>query len=213
MVRHAVMQMQRQTYPVDHVIYINAAFPAGQAQPNANYEQLIRDAGAMFPERVAVLKGPTLTHHQNYMAAINAVDVNRYDIFLQVDDDDLYLANYVQGVVDSYRTDKWDYSGTASNGLLRGTVWIEDMMLAGVGFEPEDIALGVPEIIPPSLALSRRAVLALKEMPDSGVYHDVQWRRYIARLGMARKVRTDRNFIYYVHGKNVSTGHWLDNDP
>jgi hypothetical protein len=210
MLRHAVMQMQRQTYPVDHIVYLNAPLVAGQPQVNRNYETLVRDAAAEAPERLKLRIGPTGTHHQNYMAALSAIDLEDYDLFVQVDDDDLYLHAYVESIVRHYQASPWDYSGSASAGLLRGAVWEENTHLPSLGLGDEDRAAGVPPIIPPTLALSRRAVLALRDMPDTGDYHDRMWRRYLARHGdMVLAIRPERHFVYHLHGHNASTAPWL----
>jgi len=211
LLRHAALQMQSQTYPVDHSVYINAPDGPGGVQINANYADLLRDIKRQVGERLHLTFGPSLGHHTNYMSAIEAVNIDDYDLFIQVDDDDIYFADYVQAVVDDFVDGDWDYSGTRSLGVLMGASYDKTTEIPSLGLNAKEAALGIPEIMPPTLALSRKAVRALRDIVDSDVYHDPQWRSHLAQLpDIKMATRTEAQFVYNVHGENASTSMWLE---
>ena len=79
-----------------------------------------------------------------------------------------------------------------------------------LGLADEDLELGIPEIMPPTLALSRRALRAVLDVEDDGQWEDVLWRRHLAKIdGLKMSVRPRSNFVYNIHGRNASTASWL----
>jgi len=85
------------------------------------------------------------------------------------------------------------------------------VVIASLGLSDEERQLGTPDIMPSSLALSRRAVERIFNLGDTGNWEDAQWRMPLARTpGIKMSVRDDSDFIYNIHGGNVSTGSWLE---
>jgi hypothetical protein len=82
---------------------------------------------------------------------------------------------------------------------------------AALGLAQEDIDLRIPNIMPSSGAFSRRAIRAIFEAPGSDLIDDIYWRRVLARTpDLVMTVRNDRNFVYNIHGANLSTSTWLE---
>ena len=210
MLRHAVLQMQAQSYPVDHSVYINTSEVIDGVQVNANYADLLRDIEKKTNDRLKLSFGPSLGHHSNYLSAIEAVNIEDYDLFIQVDDDDIYFAEYVQAVVDDFVENNWDYSGSRSLGILMGANYDKETEIPSLGLNAKEEALGIPEIMPPTLAMSRKVVRALGDIVDNDIYHDPQWRRHLAQIsGIKMAIRGEAQFVYNVHGENASTSMWL----
>jgi hypothetical protein len=209
MLRHCIMQMQRQTYPADHVIYVNSPDEAAEDFTTLNYEVLLDDLVANSASLLKIGYGPTLTPQNNYVAALSQITLDRYDVFLKIDDDDIYLHDYVMNVVRDYESFKWDYSGSRSDGHLNGHRWRRNVVIASLGLSDEEHELGIPDVMPSSLALSRRGIQTTLNLHDTGEWEDVQWRRHLARTpGIKMSAREDSGFIYNIHGDNVSTGSW-----
>ncbi len=205
MLRHCIMQMRHQTYPIDHSIYINSPEWPDHSASHA-YEKILGD---LDEPRVRISYGPTKSPHGNYMATIEQICIEDYDLFLKIDDDDIYFRNYVADVVSDFELRRWDYSGSSSEVHLNGHRVVADCLQC-LGLADEDRELGIPEIMPPTLALSRKAIRAMLEVHDSGGWEDVLWRRHLAKIaGMKMSVRPVSNFIYNIHGRNASTGSWL----
>ena len=205
--------MQNQTYPTDHVIYVNSADERSHDFTTLDYSGILDDLIKRFRPSLKVGYGPSKSHHENYLAALNLVSIDQYDLFLKIDDDDIYFCEYVRGVVGDFQTRHWDYSGTMSNGYLNGFRWRPRSRLIGLGLDEQDVQLGIPEIMPPTAAFSRKAIEALLQMDDDGSIEDLQWRRHLARTqGMRMAARSDTNFVYNIHGGNLSMSDWLETD-
>jgi hypothetical protein len=207
LLRHCIMQMAQQSHPVDHAIYVNAS--AGDvSRLRREYGRILSDLSTL--PRVRITYGPHLSSQRNYLAHVDAKLFDNYDLFLKIDDDDIYLRNYVEDVVSDFVERRWDYSGAVSDGYLNGPRLIAHE-LRSLGLSEEDHRLGIPEIMPPTIALSRKAALAILEVEDQGVSDDFLWRRHLGRIsGMKMCVRPKSNFIYNIHGGNISTSAFLE---
>ena len=215
MLRHCIMQMQRQTYPVDHVIYLNSDEDQATDHSSLDYSRLIEDACSPGAGRVFLDYGPTKSPHGNYLAALALVDIEDYDLFIKIDDDDIYLKGYAEDIVADFRANRWDYSGTHSHGLLNGRRWYPDTRMQDLGMGADDHALKIPGIMPPSSAFSRRAMKAIMAANDAtsaanGVWDDYMWRRVVGRTpGLVMAQRQDENFVYNIHGGNAFAAPWF----
>lgn len=210
MLRHCIMQMQRQSFPLDHVIYVNSINEPGSEYIADNYSGLLEDLLEGTQGSLKIGYGKTLSFHENYTAALSLANINNYDLFLKIDDDDIYRQNYVEDVVRDFVSRKWDYSGAVSAGLLVGHKWEPHCVLAGLGLGEMDRELKVPDLMPSTAAFSRKAIKAILSLEAVDGFEDVHWRRHLARrLEIVMAQREDKNFVYNVHGDNVSTGTWL----
>lgn len=207
MLRHCIMQIGLRSYSVDHAIYVNS--DDIDDRTSRDYDFLLKDAGGRGSGRLIVGYGPSLSPHRNGLEALQLADLDEYDLFLKVDDDDIYLSGYVEGVVQDFLSNRWDYSGTHSIGMINGHRWIKDIK-AGLGESQLDIELGVPHVMPPTAAFSRRAVQVLLGIEDRPGSQDQIWRRTLAKVpGLAMAIRHEANFVYNIHGANLSTSSWL----
>lgn len=211
MLRHCIMQIKNQSYSADHVIYVNSPLEQTTSETSLHYENLLEDLchdGSGGKIRIGF--GPSQTFQKDRASAIRMVDIQDYDLFLIVDDDDIYLKDYVRDVVQDFEVRKWDFSGTFSNGHLNGYRWKRNVNLETLGLSGEDHELGVPKFMPPTAAFSRKAIKALLELPEDEDFSDSRWRRHLAAdPGISVKARTDKNFVYNIHGGNKSTGAWF----
>ena len=207
MLRHCILQIRQQTYPTDHVIYVNVPEGSDAEMALVDYSALLDDVSRGSRTRIRIAHGQSGTLHKNFVSALRLIDVEEYDIFLKVDDDDIYMRNYTKEIVDDFQIRKWDYSGTSSWGILNGFRWNRDMPLSDLGLAEEDLALGVPKVMPPSVAFSRKAINSVLTLSDEDGFEDIRWRRHLASApAMVLATRRDRNFVYNIHGGNVSTG-------
>ena len=210
LLRHCILQMKAQTYPVDHSVYLN-----GTRDDRALYEDLLG-------EHLLLRFGPRRDQHRNYLSAVHAAALDDYDLFCKIDDDDVYRADYIEGVVADFARYGWDYSGSHSEGWIRGAQWLSEAVIPGFDLPSEfDLELGVLYIMPPTAAFSRRAMRCISgldltsppaELRLGRAYEDVAWGRVIAQAGLATRVRDSSRFTYHVHGGNLSTAHALDPD-
>jgi hypothetical protein len=202
MLRHCVMQMQLQTHAVDHAIFVNA--PGARLQ--LDYRPLLARIPMNPSSRLVAGFGATEGQHANALAALALVDLDAYDLFLKVDDDDVYEVDYVELCVRDFERRRWDFSGAPSVGYLDdrefnpGGVW-EDL-----GYSEDDVALGVDPFMPPTMAFSRKALDVVMALEDNGFeWEDVQWRQAIYRdPGLVKRMRPGGSFHYNRHPRGVS---------
>jgi Coenzyme PQQ synthesis protein D (PqqD) len=203
--RHCILQMRSQSYTVDHAVYVN-----GADNPGELYDDLLG-------ENVFLRFGPSMYQHDNHVRAIETAPYERYDLFCKIDDDDVYRLNYIEEIVADFSRDQWDYSATHSDGRINGSRWLADQRLNGFGLSDIDRSLGIKEAMPPTVVFSRRGIECVRQLgpisPETewnmqGNW-DAIWIRTLARLGLRQSVRAQSNFIYHIHGANLTTGSWL----
>ena len=66
--RHCLLQMQQQTYPLDHAVYLNSPeYKSPDTDPH-NYMSLVDDIIITKGKKIHIGYGPTASHHKNHMA-------------------------------------------------------------------------------------------------------------------------------------------------
>jgi len=211
MLRHCVIQMQLQNYDLDHAIFINYIDGERDNSSARDYFLFIKDVNIRNKNNIFLDYGKYADMHSNNLRAIELSDIDNYDLFLKIDDDDIYQSNYVHDVVEDYLRFGWDYSGSHSDGILNGSRWYPDDKKTDLGLSKKDVELGVIPIMPPTAAFSRRAIKKIMQLEPFDGFDDVGWRKHLAADNeMKCHVREKSNFIYNIHGANVSTGSWLE---
>ena len=201
--------MRCQSIPVDHAIYLNGG---------EDTRELYRD---LQSPHLFLHFGPPATQHDNYVHALRILPHQGYDLFCKIDDDDIYETTYIEGVVNDFLEHQWDYSGSFSNGVIRGRRWLPRERWQSLGLTDFDRELSVIEVMPSTAAFSRHGIECVLGLADTSKalnldwridehYEDVGWRRAIARTSLRQHVRQESRFIYHIHGGNVSTGSWLE---
>lgn len=202
---HCIKQMQAQTHPVDHCIYLNT--------PDYADVEGLKELAALLVEENPEPRAPVITvgessrQHANYMSALAPADLDEYDLFLAVDDDDLYGRRYVEHCVSDFDANGWDLSGCYSHGFIDGGRFTPAVRWKGLGADQHDVELGVPEMMPPTYALSRRALDVIMALTDDMTNReDAQWRWAIKTSGdLTIAVRPQTDFMHHRHGGNIST--------
>lgn len=200
---NCALQMQAQSYPVDHSIFINHP-DAIASQDTTNYANLILKYIQNPKGKVTIGYGKSGSQHQNHTSAINLSRVQDYDIFLKIDDDDFYFPDYVKSVVDSWFAQRWDFSGSHSDGMMKGEEWQRVRLLHSLGEGRGDE--GVIKVMPPTMAFSRAAIQKILSIPEPETkWEDKAWRQLMAKERQLKsEVRKAAPFMYNLHGGNIS---------
>jgi hypothetical protein len=195
--------MKAQTYKVEHHIYING-------DPSSAY--VVAD---ILGDSTFVRVGPSLTQHENHMKAIDMC--GDADLYIKIDDDDIYRPRYIENIVRSYMEGKWDYSAGHSNGIILGTTFRQGT-LQSLCVDPteEELQEGIVMFMPPTLALNSSALEEIRNLKPEDMHHsyeDIVWRNRLwyseERFLLRDDQRFTRDFTYVVHGANISTSGWL----
>ena len=101
---------------------------------------------------------------------------------------------------------KWDFSGSFSDGVILNEKWQEKRKLYKLG---EDIPkLDIPDMMPGTYAFSKKAISILSKLSNIEGYEDPAWRKELSNhRDISIQFRQSSNYIYNIHGKNISTFH------
>ncbi len=205
MLRHAILQMAVQTVPVDLAIYINS-----NEEENTDYTDLISDISSINNQKVFVSFGPSFHQHINHFSAIDQVNIGDYDLFLKIDDDDIYRRNYVEDTVKDFELNNWDFSGEHCYGGINGYKWKVDYFIKNMGLQEGEKCCGIAA----TWAFSKEAVKAISKVdPYSPWFEDRLWKFHLehhTELKLYCRNNNNHNYHQNVHGKNTSTDGWLE---
>lgn len=209
--RHCILQMQNQTYQVDHAVYVNAE----NGDSSSNYLPILEEFKPIDERHLFLSFGPSLKQHDNHVTAINLAPWESYDLFLKVDDDDVYLKDYVEKVVTDFEKNHWDFSGSSAENQINGRHYIPHA-LNHLGYTPFDETLSIPGkmFLGGTLAFSLKAMqflMTLRATP--GLWEDLMWIRSIAGNAALKTCRRENSrYIYNIHGQNLTTSKCLKKD-
>jgi len=201
MLRQCIFNAKNQTYKgFFHTINITS-------DPNdlENYIALLEDV--YTPENMNIIHSTNEHTHFNNIKAMKAVDdYESYDLFIKMDDDDIYKSNYVQNIVDKFNSDSTiDTVSTKIRNQLNGfRIYTEEPIFDSLGGNPGNSNYHMPM----TFAFNKRAFDAIKNLEQKDVfgYDDMMWRMHWEAHGLKHvAVENEDEIIWHVHGKNVST--------
>ncbi len=204
--RSCMLQMQAQTYGLDHGIFLNS--PQYHSPDDGfNYLKLVDDIVIKPGNEVLLAYGKQGHQHFNHMRAISQFDVEQYDLFLKIDDDDVYRCEYVHDVVDDFKQNRWDFSASFSDGIIKK----DDYQVFKKG-SLNDLIINDQSYpsMPGTYAFSRSAIqhiirLGKTHKWDSS-YEDPTWVNWMQdHLDFVCAYREKSSYVYFVHGDNYST--------
>ncbi len=209
LLRNSILQMQHQTYRVDHAVYINSDDPE-KDQYLTDYTDLLNDVVSKNGNKVIVSFGRSFQQHRNHLEALRLVDLDEYDLFLKIDDDDIYKSYYVEEVVKDFGENRWDFSGNHCVGVINGARWRPDLIYKNLGAKSGDEDVGMSG----TWAFSRSAINEITSIDEeSRGFEDNIWEAKLKNnpdIKIYRRQNNNANYIYNIHGKNISTGDWLE---
>ena len=198
--RHCVMQLQQQSYPLDHVVYVNSSDYKDHHDEH-NYLELLTDITISNENNLKVGYGPSSSHHRNHMAAIRLINWKDYDLFFKIDDDDIYRKNYIKDAVDDYIERQWDFSGEMSYGhLLNNTLWKKNHHLRQF---VSDKNYQQGQFMPPTFTWNLKGMHKIMSIDNIQGAEDPVWKNtLITSPDIKTMVRKIGNFTYNVHQDN-----------
>ena len=200
--RCCMLQIQSQAYTCSHGVFINSS---DYQSPNdsTNYMSLINDINISKQSVVKVGYGKTGHQHFNHMAALLQFDIDNYDLFLKIDDDDIYSLDYVKNVVEDYQHKLWDFSAVASKGFVNKTSY-EKFKSVHFGHKKKHDILNT---MPGTYAFTRKAIKSLIDKGNDykwlGKYEDNVWLKWMKdEESLKCSVRDVQDYVYIIHENN-----------
>ncbi len=172
------------------------------------YDDLLHD------NRLIVTVGNNHTEgfsHFNNMDTIRSVpDYESYDLFIKMDDDDIYKSRYVENIVKLFNDNPdVDITSTKIIYQLNGnTIYGNPYGYDNLGGNPNNSNYHMPM----TFAFNKRAFDAIKDLTLADVcgHDDMMWRVAWEKLGYKHlRVMNDDEIVWHIHGKNASTGYFL----
>jgi hypothetical protein len=167
-----------------------------------NFKILIDD---LKTEKNSFIFSVNSHQHTNHMKPILAVeDYETYDIFVKIDDDDIYKKDYVKTIVDYFNNNDVDVLSSKMKYQLNGS-FLRKGDYGSLGGNPE----GCDFKIPSTFAFNLKALNLIKDINTIYGFEDNMWRDRWCNKCKIAEVDNTENIIWYIHGKNISTSDFL----
>jgi len=173
-----------------------------------NYECLYDD---VFDNRFIVEYRRNASTHVNAMGTIaHAISrcASPFDIYIKIDDDDIYKRDYVKTIVKFFETHNCDIlSSKIGFQLNNHFLSIGDYHNLGGDFPHNNF------LMPQTYAFSHKAYEIICGIKDDGNFDDLQWRYAWVTKGLSdHNVDNSGNIVWHIHGRNASVGDWFRRD-
>ncbi len=206
MLRSCMLNVKNQTYSgIKHLINIT-----NDIDDLHVYLDVIDD---VFNSRTMRICHSINNHtHFNNMTAIKQLKTHEdYDLFIKMDDDDIYKADYVQTIVDAFKADPTIdiVSSKISHQLNGNKLMYNSERYDNLGGNPGESTYHMPM----TFAFNKKAFNVIKNLTHADIigHDDMMWRIQWEAHGLKHvAVQNDDNVIWHVHGKNVSTAEFLE---
>jgi hypothetical protein len=202
MLRQCILNAKNQTYKgFFHTINITSDLEDMQ-----NYLPLLEDVYTL--EDMNIMHSVNNHTHFNNIKAIKAVNnYESYDLFIKMDDDDIYKADYVKNIVDAFKTHPYvDIVSSEIKYQLNGNN-IHEVNAKDLGGNRD-----VDYKMPMTYAFNKKALNAIINLQSKDMYgfDDMTW-RIIWKAYELKHVVVDNSqqIVWHIHGKNVSTANFL----
>lgn len=140
---HCINNILNQSYAeFRYVVGICFDQPEEQEQYNILLKEFLKD------KRLSIFYHKNMDQHDNYLYPIKKVDYHKYNLFIKIDDDDIYKPQYIADIIENFTNNKTDiisseikyqiHNNKLESGLFDhvGGVWGPDSV--------SDIKFGMP---------------------------------------------------------------------
>lgn len=172
---------------------------------NLNKELTLKIFDDLLSENTFINFNINDNQHINHIKAITSVNnLDDYDIFIKIDDDDIYKKNYVKNIVDYFEKAEVDIISSKVILQLNGNTLIK-VNQHDLGGNPE----GCNFKIPATFAFNRKALNLILKINDNYGFEDNMWRDMWCGKCNIGEIDNTNEFIWHIHGKNISTSDFL----
>lgn len=150
--------------------------------------------------------------HFNNMAAIKAVKgFDKYDLYIKMDDDDVYKSGYVENIVNKFQEDPTIdiVSSKIKYQLKQHTMYVSNKLYDNLGGNPKRTNYHMPM----TFAFNNKAFQIIKDLSDKDItgFDDMTWRIHWNKHKLKHaSVDNSQEIIWHIHGKNVSTASFIE---
>lgn len=177
------------------------------------YSKLLEDFSD--DPRLHIFFHPNLDQHDNYLYPIRNMTYDKYEVFIKIDDDDIYKKNYLKYNLSIYKKQNCDIISSIINYQINNNTIYQGVFDNVGGYWHEDLESDTQFGMPFSYVFNKKCLEILlnttaKELKTIHPFEDPGWRRKWRNIGVKSHVITNAdNSIYHIHGKNISSSPWL----
>lgn len=198
MLRECILNAKNQSY-TDFTHSISIMYE--DESETTNYEYLFDD---IIDDRFLIRYNKNSSSLARYMTAISQ-SPERYDLYIKMDDDDIYKRDYVKTIVEYFETHECDVLSSHISSQLNNYFLSKGNYRSLGGHYPNNNYL-----MPMTYAFSHKAYETLLDVKDNNNHDDLQLRDAWSKCGLKdHNVDNSNNIIWHIHGKNASVGEWF----
>ena len=156
------------------------------------------------------------TQHENYLKPIIQVGRDNYNLYIKIDDDDIYQAKYLETMIAFYKKSKKDIISCSLNRSINGQR-VKFGKFDSIGTWGPDTESKIKFGMPCTYVFNQSALnILLKISPKNisavHIFEDPVWRQEWRKAGLTSAIMQDADIaIYHIHGKNSSSSYLLEN--
>jgi hypothetical protein len=198
--RGTIFDMLNQTYnDIVHSINLTTI-----ADKNKELNKILYDD--LISERVRIIYSENLHQHYNHLNAIMGIEnYEDFDIFVKIDDDDIYKKNYIQNIVNFFNNNDVDMISSKIKYQLNGHSIIVGNY-DNLGGNPKNCDFKMPF----TFAFNKNALNLIKNLTNIFGFEDSMWRESWCNKIKIMEIDNTDNVIWNIHGKNTSTSDFLN---
>lgn len=203
MLRQCILNVKNQSYK-DIIHSVNIVSDGGKDQ---NFSPLYDD---LLDDKLIITKSENKYIHFNETLAIkNVPNYEQYDVFIKMDDDDIYKKDYVKNIVETFKNNP-DISITSSriSTQLNGIFMFTDRNYDNLGGNPNNSNYHMPM----TFAFNKKGLDCILNIPNEevGWNDDMLWRIHWEKEKLKHfPIDNKNNIIWNIHGNNISTSNFL----
>ena len=169
----------------------------------------------MKDHRVKFYFHNNLEQHENYIYPIIQNNYEEYDIFIKIDDDDIYKSNYIETILTKYNKYKCDVLSCNIKTEINNNRIINGKFDNVGGYWHGDLESNIQFGMPFTYVFNNKALNIILQYNSQQLkaihpFEDVGWRTKWREHNITSKVLQDSDLaIYNIHGKNISSSQCL----
>ncbi len=200
MLRGTIQDIKSQSYGnLFHSVNITSDNPK---QNNDDYIKIFDD---LKTEKNLFSFSKNEHQHSNYIRSItNVGDYQTYDLFVKIDDDDIYKKDYVKTIVLFFEKNDVDVISSKMKYQLNGN-YFKTGDYNNLGGNPKNCDFKMP----PTFAFNLKALNHLIDVKRFYGFEDHMWRDIWCENCKIGVMDNSENVIWNIHGKNISTSDFL----
>jgi len=205
--------LNNQSYKdIKYVVGVCIDNPIEQEQ----YDVLLKDF--LLDDRLSIFYHKNMDQHANYLYPIKKIDYHKYNLFIKIDDDDIYKSEYIHNTIEYFSNNKTDIISSQIQYQINNNK-LEKGLFDRVGGEwGPDIASNIKFGMPCTYAFNNKAldiILKLKIEDNHKIhpFEDPVWRtRWREKKLSSYIIKESKDVIYNIHNSNVSSPNKINNN-